>query len=80
MPELRFVNRYHDDRGYIEALARAHRARTGSEHGRPDHLVMSFHGVPERTLQLGDPYHCECRKTARLLAERLRLATDAVHA
>jgi protoporphyrin/coproporphyrin ferrochelatase len=72
VPELRFVNRYHDDRGYILALA--HRIeRHWREHGRPDHLVMSFHGVPERTLHLGDPYHCECRKTARLLAETLQL-------
>ena len=44
--------------------------------GQADQLVMSFHGVPERTLQLGDPYHCECHKTARLLAERLGLAKD----
>jgi protoporphyrin/coproporphyrin ferrochelatase len=73
IPELRFVNRYHDNRGYIEALA--HRIeRHWREHGRPDHLVMSFHGVPERTLHLGDPYHCQCRKTARLLAEWLQLA------
>src|SRR6476661_5877859 len=43
------------------------------EHGRPDHFVMSFHGVPERTLRLGDPYHCECQKTGRLLAARLGL-------
>jgi protoporphyrin/coproporphyrin ferrochelatase len=72
IPELRFVQRYHDDRGYILALA--HRIeRHWREHGRPDHLVMSFHGVPERTLHLGDPYHCECRKTARLLAEALQL-------
>jgi ferrochelatase len=72
IPELRFVNRYHDDRGYVQALA--HRVeRHWRENGRPDHLVMSFHGVPERTLLLGDPYHCECRKTARLLAEWLRL-------
>jgi ferrochelatase len=42
-------------------------------HGRGDKLVLSFHGVPERSLQLGDPYHCECHKTARLLAERLGL-------
>lgn len=73
LPELRFVNRYHDDEGYIDALAR----RIGQywrEHGRPDHFVMSFHGVPERTLHLGDPYHCECRKTARLLAAKLQLA------
>jgi ferrochelatase len=72
IPELRFVNRYHDDRGYLQALA--HRIeKSWRETGRPDHLVMSFHGVPERTLFLGDPYHCECRKTARLLAEWLQL-------
>ena len=77
LPELRFVNRYHDDLGYIQALA----TRIGSywqEHGRPDKLVLSFHGVPERTLQLGDPYHCECHKTARLLTERLGLTRDQV--
>lgn len=72
IPELRFVNRYHDDRGYVQALARRVE-KHWREHGRPDHLVMSFHGVPERTLHLGDPYHCECRKTARLLAEWLGL-------
>lgn len=72
VPELRFVNRYHDDRGYLQALA--HRIeRHWREHGRPDHLVMSFHGVPERTMHLGDPYDSECRKTARLLAEWLGL-------
>ncbi len=75
IPELRFVNRYHDDRGYILALARRIE-RHWREHGRPEHLVMSFHGVPERTLHLGDPYHCECRKTARLLAEALQLAPE----
>jgi protoporphyrin/coproporphyrin ferrochelatase len=75
LPELRFVNRYHDDRGYIDALARRIE-RHWRENGRGDHLVMSFHGVPERTLHLGDPYHCECRKTARLLANRLALDKD----
>ena len=45
-------------------------------HGRGGKLVMSFHGVPKRTLMLGDPYYCECQKTARLLASRLRLAPD----
>jgi len=75
VPELRFVNRYHDDRGYLQALA--HRIeRHWRETGRPDHLVMSFHGVPERTLRLGDPYHCECQKTARLLAEWLQLKPE----
>jgi protoporphyrin/coproporphyrin ferrochelatase len=75
IPELRFVNRYHDDAGYISALAQ----RIGSywqQHGKPDQLVMSFHGVPARTLHLGDPYHCECQKTARLLAEQLGLRKD----
>mgnify|MGYP002776214826 CR=1 FL=1 len=75
IPELRFVNHYHDDPGYITALAR--RITTyWQSHGRPDKLVMSFHGVPERTLHLGDPYHCECYKTARLLAEKLGLSKD----
>ncbi|MES2939551.1 MAG: ferrochelatase [Pseudomonadota bacterium] len=73
LPELRFVNRYHDDRGYIQALADGIERHWRIE-GRGEHLVMSFHGVPERTLHLGDPYHCECRKTARLLAGRLNLA------
>ena len=72
IPELRFVNRYHDHAGYIKALARSITAHWQA-HGRPDKLVMSFHGVPERTLKLGDPYHCECHKTARLLAEQLGL-------
>jgi ferrochelatase len=72
LPELRFVNRYHDDPGYIGALADSV-TRHWQAHGRPDTLVMSFHGVPERTLKLGDPYHCECFKTARLLADQLKL-------
>ena len=72
IPELRFVNHYHDHTGYIAALA-ANVQRHWQSHGKPDRLVLSFHGVPERTLQLGDPYHCECFKTARLLAEQLGL-------
>ena len=72
IPELRFVNRYHDDPRVIAALA-MNIQRYWKTNGRPDQLVMSFHGVPERTLQLGDPYHCECQKTARLLAGQLGL-------
>ncbi|HSW18371.1 MAG TPA: ferrochelatase [Ramlibacter sp.] len=75
VPELRFVNRYHDDDGYIAALASGVQ-RHWKTNGRPEHLMMSFHGVPERTLKLGDPYHCECRKTARLLAAKLGLAAE----
>lgn len=72
VPELRLVNHYHDEPLYIEALARRIEAHWQAE-GRPERLVMSFHGVPRRTLELGDPYYCECQKTARLLAARLRL-------
>jgi ferrochelatase len=72
LPELRFVNHYHDEPGYIQALA--DRIKTHwFTNGRAEQLVMSFHGVPERTLKLGDPYHCECHKTARLLATQLGL-------
>lgn len=76
LPELRFVNSYHGDEGYIEALARSVE-RHWREHGRPgpsDRLVMSFHGVPERTRRLGDPYADECQATAQALAQRLDLA------
>jgi ferrochelatase len=72
MPELRFVKHYHDDEGYINALKKSVLAHWDI-HGRPDRLIMSFHGVPKRTLLLGDPYHCECYKTARLLATQLGL-------
>jgi ferrochelatase len=76
MPELRFINRYHDDPGYIAALAASVRDHW-AQHGRGQKLVMSFHGVPARSLALGDPYHCECHKTARLLADALGIDKDA---
>lgn len=72
MPELRTVRHFHDHPGYIAALRQSVESYW-AEHGRPDVLVMSFHGVPRRTLDLGDPYHCECQKTGRLLAEALNL-------
>jgi ferrochelatase len=75
VPELRFVNNYHDHPGYIAALADSIQ-RHWQTHGRNELLVMSFHGVPARTLKLGDPYHCECHKTARLLAHALGLSKD----
>lgn len=75
MPELRLVKHYHDHEGYIQALKESVLAYWAM-HGRPDKLVMSFHGVPKRTLMLGDPYHCECHKTARLLATQLGLSQE----
>ena len=77
MPELRFVSEYHDDAGYIAALAQRLQAHW-REQGRADKLVLSFHGVPERSLRLGDPYQCHCHKTARLLAEHLQLPREEV--
>ncbi len=71
-PELRFVKHFHDHPGYIAALAASVRQHW-TVNGRPDLLVMSFHGLPRRSLELGDPYHCECHKTGRLLAESLNL-------
>jgi len=75
VPEFRFINQYHDHPGYINALKTRVLAHW-AVHGQPDRLVMSFHGVPERTLHLGDPYHCHCLKTGRLLAEALGLSKD----
>ncbi|MGV8893284.1 MAG: ferrochelatase [Burkholderiaceae bacterium] len=75
IPELRFIKHYHDHPAYIYALKQSVLAYW-QINGRPDQLVMSFHGVPKRTLLLGDPYHCECHKTARLLAEALGLTQE----
>jgi len=72
IPELRMIKHYHDHPAYIDALKKSVLAYW-DKHGRPDKLVMSFHGVPKRTLLMGDPYHCECHKTARLLATALGL-------
>jgi protoporphyrin/coproporphyrin ferrochelatase len=82
VPELRFVNRYHDERDYINAIVT--NVRKSWTHNGPltqsagSKLVMSFHGVPKRTLLLGDMYHCECLKTARLVKEGLGLRDEDV--
>jgi len=72
VPGLRSIDTFHDDPGYIGALA-AVVNDYWMRHARPEHLVLSFHGVPRRTLLRGDPYHCFCQKTARLLARELGL-------
>jgi protoporphyrin/coproporphyrin ferrochelatase len=82
-PELRYVRNFADDQGYIHAVAEQIRThwRTNPPPALPDpsyRLVMSFHGLPERNLKLGDPYFCECHKTARLVAEALNLPTESV--
>lgn len=71
-PAIRTVKQYHDDPAYIAALA--HNVRDyWSANGRPDKLIISFHGTPRSSLDKGDPYHCACQKTGRLLAEALAL-------
>jgi len=72
-PALRTIRHYHDHPAYIKALADSIAAHWARE-GRGDMLLFSFHGVPKRSLLKGDPYHCECHKTARLVAKQLGLA------
>jgi ferrochelatase len=74
-PEIRTIRHFHDDPGYIAALEQSVR-EFWMKRDRPDVLVISFHGVPRRSLELGDPYHCECQKTGRLLAEALGLEPE----
>ena len=75
LPEIRYVRSFHDDPGYIAALAQSVRDHW-QVNGRGEKLVVSFHGLPRRSLDLGDPYHCECYKSARLLAEALGLEAE----
>ena len=75
IPELRFIRNYHDHEAYIQAL-KTSILSYWQNNGRPEKLVMSFHGLPKAFLLRGDPYHCECYKTARLLAEQLGLNKD----
>jgi ferrochelatase len=75
VPELRTVHQYHDDPAYIAALAASLREGWG-EDGPAEKLIFSFHGIPERYFLGGDPYHCQCHKTARLVAEALELPKD----
>jgi len=75
VPETRFINQYHDEPGYIDALVASIR-EFWAEKGRGAKLVFSFHGVPKSTLLGGDPYHCQCQKTARLVTEALELGDD----
>lgn len=72
VPEFRFVNQYHDNPGYIDALCNSIR-EAWSTREKPQKLMFSFHGTPKRFLLTGDPYYCQCQKTARLVAEQLGL-------
>lgn len=73
---LRTLPPYHDDPAYIDALAQDITRQLSALDFTPEVLLLSFHGMPQRTLELGDPYHCHCRKTARLLSEKLAQIPD----
>jgi len=75
-PALRTLPPYFDDPIYIEALRANLQRQLDSLGFKPERLLLSFHGMPQRTLELGDPYHCHCRKTARLLSEALGREVD----
>ena len=70
-PAIRLLPAYHDDAAYIAALATSLERDIAALDFVPDAIVASFHGMPQRTLELGDPYHCHCQKTARLLSEKM---------
>lgn len=70
-PAIRTLPPYHDDPAYIGALAESIRTALAERDFAPDAILATFHGMPARTLALGDPYHCHCLKTARLLSEAL---------
>ncbi len=75
-PALRSLPPYHDDAAYIAALKADLERQIETLDFTPDRLLLSFHGMPQRTLELGDPYHCHCRKTARLLGEAMGHEVD----
>ena len=75
-PALRTLPPYYDDPLYIDALANNLKRQLGALDFEPERLLLSFHGMPLRTLEQGDPYHCHCQKTARLLGEALDREVD----
>ena len=75
-PALRTLPPYHDEPAYLDALQRSLERQLAQLDFAPERLLLSFHGMPERTLHKGDPYHCHCRKTSRLLGERLSIQVD----
>jgi ferrochelatase len=77
VPELHFISGYQQSKGYIDALCSSINKHIKA-HGQPDKLMFSYHGTPERYLKKGDPYHCYCHQTTRLVREKMGLDEDAV--
>lgn len=75
VPEIRTIMQFHDHPGYIQVVAK-NIAKHWQKNGKPEKLVMSFHGIPKRYFEGGDPYFCHCQKTGRLIAEALKLKKE----
>ncbi len=75
VPEVRTINAYHDDPGYVAAIASSIRELWDRD-GEPERLLFSFHGIPLRYVTNGDPYHCQCHKTGRLVAAALGISEE----
>jgi ferrochelatase len=75
-PAVRTAPPYHDDPAYIDALARSMRASLAKLDFEPERIMASFHGMPQKYFEAGDPYHCQCQKTSRLLRERLGIPKE----
>ncbi|RUP09479.1 ferrochelatase [Hyphomicrobium sp.] len=75
-PAVRTAPSYHDHPAYIEALAQSMRRSLADLDFEPEKIIATFHGMPEKYFKAGDPYHCQCQKTSRLLRERLGIAED----
>ena len=74
VPSLNFINSYHDNDYYINALADS--ISTHLQKNTPQKIIFTYHGIPKRNFDLGDPYQCYCQKTTRLVAEKLNLKED----
>jgi len=72
VPSVKFLNSYHDNPLLIEILSKRIQ-KSFDSHGKPDKLVFSYHSIPKKYFDSGDPYHCLCQKTSRLIAEKLSL-------
>ena len=77
VPSLRFISTYHDHPNYIKALANSIQ-KHWDEHGKPDKILFSYHGIPKKYFTKGDPYHCLCSKTTRLVREEMGLSEEFV--
>lgn len=77
IPEMRFINQYFEEKNYIEALSNSIKS-FWKKNKKPQKIIFSYHGIPKRYLTNGDPYHCFCLKTTRLVKEHLRLSDDEI--